>query len=127
MALNNRLDTAQARITIENGMFENMKRSRFKLIALFLTVQFILMMGVAAWGRKEAGWPEWSCFLGAYFIPIVGYIVILYRAPMFGSMDSSLKMICLGVMSFSMTLAGTVLITVLWVALSLLTGMPVRI
>jgi hypothetical protein len=103
-----------------------MRARHFKLIALVFVFQLAVMLALDTWGRKEVGWIERACFISAYVIPFITYVTFLYKAPMFAKMSSIPKMICLTLMSYGMVFAGTMLILVLWVVVSLITGLPIR-
>ncbi len=103
-----------------------MRAPQFKRIALVFAVQLILILTVDTWGRKPWGLPERVCFFGAYVLPFVGYIAFLYGAPMCATMSSIPKMACLTLLSFVMTMGGTMVILVLWFLLSAVTGVPLR-
>jgi hypothetical protein len=102
------------------------RTQHYKLIALVFVVQLLLMLALDTWGRNTWGWVERVSFFGTYVIPFIAYLVFLYGAPMFARMSSVPKMICLTLMSYGMTMAGTMLILVLWFVVSMITGLPIR-
>ena len=95
-------------------------------MALVFVVQLLLVLVLDTWGRNTWGWPERVCFFSTYVIPFIVYLVFFYGAPMFAKMASVPKMICLILMSFGMTMTSTMLTLVLWVAVSMITGLPMR-
>ena len=103
-----------------------MRARHIKLISLVFLFQLAVFLALDTWGRQQAGWIEFACFISAYIIPFIAYLVFLYGAPMFAKMSSVPKMICLTLMSYGMVVAGTTLIVVLWVFVSMITGLPVR-
>jgi len=98
----------------------------FKCLALVFAAQLLLILIVDTLENGPFDWLAGVCMIGAYVLPFVAYIAFLYRAPMFTTMSNVLKMVCLTLISFCMTMTGTIAILILWFVVSAITGLPVR-
>ena len=94
----------------------------FKRLALVFAVQVICMAGGFRWEHTKLNWLAGVFFFCTYFFPLVGYVVVLYKAPMFEKTHSVVKMLCLALLSFFATFGGTMVIIVLFAA----AGYPMR-
>ena len=91
---------------------DQMSTSHIKSVALVLAIQAICLAGVVRWDKTDMDWLAGVFFFCTYSIPFIGYIAVLYKAPVFEGLSCVLKIVCLTVLSFFATVAGTMVIFV---------------
>jgi len=88
-----------------------MRMAYFKKTALIFAFQF-LCIACAFRGDIKSAWLGKLFSTGTWIVPFVGYIAVLYTAPMFEKIPRALKMICLTLLSVFATIVGVPIIIV---------------
>ena len=83
----------------EFGSLEHMDARSLKRAALTFIVQCALMLLVVVFDQSELRWLAGIFAVSFWLLPFVGYIVALYRAPMFSRWSPALRTACVTVVS----------------------------
>ena len=103
-----------------------MRATQFKLLALTLGVQLILISSLFLLDRLPETAPmhviSMTCSIASFLVPYAGYIFALYGAPMISRVPRVLKMLAPGLISVALTAAGHLFALVLFMS----AGVPLR-
>jgi hypothetical protein len=81
-----------------------MNITHIKRLALVFAIQVICLAGGFRWEHTTLNWLAVVFCFCTYILPLVGYITVLYKAPMFEKTNGILKMLCLALLSFFATM-----------------------
>ena len=97
-----------------------MRASHFKRTLLVFAIQVVGLTAAFCLEPTRLDWLATIGFFAAYLVPFVGYIVVLYNAPMFTDRSRLLKTAALTILSIAATFGGTMLVFLAF----LLSGFP---